>query len=410
MTAEVAVLNRQAIAIAADSAVTIGTGDEAKTYYTQQKIFNLSNKHSVGIMIYNDAEFMYINWEIIINEFSKAVGDRVFDTLEEYAKYFLTFLSDFRHIADSQQKEYLDKISCYFFREIKEKYDIDISGNYKDQEITKTQQTKILAAAVKETRELLGKETFSTGFVDDGFVKDNNEIILKEMREVFPEFNINDKLKEEMIELFLLDLVKIEIAWWGRLNSGVVFAGYGDKELFPSVIKFTVFGRLGKNVLHTNFSPSDVIHDSNAWIIPFAQTDTINTFIRGMDPVYKEALLDGINNFVESVVKIAGKKNLEEINKLKEEMIQKIQDYGEENYKDPVMSIVASLPKSNLAEMAEALVNITSLRKHVSTEKETVGGPTDIALISKVDGFAWIKRKQILQNEDHAAFVYGTFR
>ncbi|GHU88834.1 hypothetical protein FACS189476_06640 [Spirochaetia bacterium] len=410
MTAEVAVLNSLGVAIAADSAVTIDVGDARKTYYTQQKIFSLTKKHSVGIMIYSDSEFMQINWEIIINEFSKAVGDRVFDTLEEYAKYFLTFLSDFRYITDKHQKDYLDIISYFFFEEIKDKCDEDVSENYKDQEITKSQQTKILTAALKKTREILETETYSTGFVDDGFVSANHETILNEIKEVFADYNINEKTKEEMLELFLLDLVKIEIARWENLNSGIVFAGYGDKEIFPSVIDFHVFGKLGKNVLHNNFSTVDVIHDSNAWIAPYAQTDAINTFIRGIDPVFKDIISAEIDKFIDGVTKLVGKKYLEAIIKLKDEVLNKIQDYEEENYKGPVMNIVASLPKSDLAEMAEALVNITSLRRHVSIEAETVGGPTDVALISKVDGFVWIKRKQIIQTENQGAGINGTSR
>ena len=120
MTAEVAVINTLGVAIAADSAVTIEVGDTSKTYYTQQKIFNLSPKHSVGIMVYGDANFMQINWEIVINEFSKTLGDRFFDTLEEYVRYFLTFLRDFVHITDSRQKDFLDLVCHSFFEEIKE--------------------------------------------------------------------------------------------------------------------------------------------------------------------------------------------------------------------------------------------------------------------------------------------------
>lgn len=43
--------------------------------------------------------------------------------------------------------------------------------------------------------------------------------------------------------------------------------------------------------------------------------------------------------------------------------------------------------------MAEALVNLTSLKRRVSMEEETVGGPIDVAVISKGDGLIWIKRK-----------------
>lgn len=57
------------------------------------------------------------------------------------------------------------------------------------------------------------------------------------------------------------------------------------------------------------------------------------------------------------------------------------------------MSIVEFLPKEELAEMAESLVSLTSLRYRMSTEDDTVGGPIDVAVISKGDGFIWIKRK-----------------
>jgi hypothetical protein len=38
-------------------------------------------------------------------------------------------------------------------------------------------------------------------------------------------------------------------------------------------------------------------------------------------------------------------------------------------------------------------VALTSLKRRVSSDAETVGGAIDVALISKGDGFVWIKRK-----------------
>jgi hypothetical protein len=398
MTAEVAVMNTQGVAIAADSAVTISVGDNNKTYYTQQKIFNLSCKHSVGIMIYGASEFMNINWEIIINEFSKDLGDRILPTLREYAEYLLVFLRDFVHITDNNQKDYLEIMSCSFFREIKGHYDADIAENIKDQEIARAQQSKILSGVLKKTRELLENEKYSSGFDDDGFVKNNKAIIIKEMEEVFSDFSLNEKIQEEMIELFLLDIEKLEIAFWERINSGVVFAGYGDKEIYPSAIDFRLFGRLGKNLVHTSLGINDVMNDSNAWIIPYAQTEVINTFIKGIAPDFKYIIAGELEGLIEGIITVTGEKNAEEICKLKDEFKKKIEDYEEENYKNPVMRIVASLPKSNLVEMAEALINLTALRQHVSAEEQTVGGPTDVALITKTDGFVWIKKKQVFNS------------
>ena len=399
MTAEVTVMNTQGIAIAADSAITIPIDNEnSKTYYTSQKIFSLSSKHSVGIMIYSNASFMDIDWEILITEFNKALGERVFDTLEEYAKYLLTFLKDFVHITDDLQKDYLEVISEGFFTVIKERYDTEVSENYKNQKISQAQQGKILEGVLKKVGEQLEKDTYSTGFDDYEFVKTNQTIVTETMDSVFSDFNIKDKMKEEMIDLLLQDIVKAGISdyFWNSI-SGLVFAGYGDKEIYPSAIDITLFGRLGKNVLCSTMRKAE-IQESRAWIIPYAQHDVINTFIRGMDPDFKDMIFEELEGLIKAVTGIAGKKNAEKINKLKDEYIKKIEDSTEEYYKGPIMRIVSSLPKSDLAEMAEALVNLTALRRHVSTDRETVGGPTDVAVITKMDGFVWIKKKQTIQS------------
>jgi hypothetical protein len=62
-------------------------------------------------------------------------------------------------------------------------------------------------------------------------------------------------------------------------------------------------------------------------------------------------------------------------------------------HSSPIVDIVDHLPKEELAAMAEAFVNLTSYKRHVTSQAETVGGPIDVALISRGDGFIWIKRK-----------------
>jgi hypothetical protein len=56
MTAEVAVLNKTAVALAADSAVTVGA-ETGKVYASVEKLFQLSTGAPVGIMVYSSAEF-----------------------------------------------------------------------------------------------------------------------------------------------------------------------------------------------------------------------------------------------------------------------------------------------------------------------------------------------------------------
>ena len=75
----------------------------------------------------------------------------------------------------------------------------------------------------------------------------------------------------------------------------------------------------------------------------------------------------------------------------------------------PVVDTVVSLPKNELAEMAETLVNLTSFRQRVSPDAETVGGPVDVAIISRGDGFIWIKRKHYFQAELNHQFFNNYF-
>ena len=63
------------------------------------------------------------------------------------------------------------------------------------------------------------------------------------------------------------------------------------------------------------------------------------------------------------------------------------------NFEDSILDVLRTAPKETLAELANSLVSITSLRQRVSGELETVGGPVDVALIFKGEGFIWIKRK-----------------
>lgn len=61
MTAEVAIANKQAVALAADSAVSIGPSAD-KIYTTALKIFQLAEGAPVGIMVSGAAEFLGIPW------------------------------------------------------------------------------------------------------------------------------------------------------------------------------------------------------------------------------------------------------------------------------------------------------------------------------------------------------------
>lgn len=90
MTAIVAIMNKHAVAIAADSAVTFG--NTHKVVNTGNKIFTLSKYEPVAIMTFNNAAFMGIPWDIIIKSYRKSLGGNSFETIEEYRNNFIEYL------------------------------------------------------------------------------------------------------------------------------------------------------------------------------------------------------------------------------------------------------------------------------------------------------------------------------
>lgn len=68
MTSEILIMNKNAIVMAADSAVTV---EGSKTYNGVNKLFMLSNDPPMGIMIFGAAYFESIPMETLIKEYRK---------------------------------------------------------------------------------------------------------------------------------------------------------------------------------------------------------------------------------------------------------------------------------------------------------------------------------------------------
>ena len=105
MTAEIAILNKEAVALAADSAMTAGIGGSRKIFTTSTKIFMLSKNKPVGVMVYNNAQFIGVPWETVICEIGKQVPEGGFNTLEEYVGLFLSYFEKDSYLFPEEEQE-----------------------------------------------------------------------------------------------------------------------------------------------------------------------------------------------------------------------------------------------------------------------------------------------------------------
>ncbi|WP_333657028.1 hypothetical protein [Tissierella praeacuta] len=412
MTTEIAIMNKSAIALAADSAVTIGNGN--KFYNTANKLFTLSKYNPVGVMIYSNAEFMGYPIETIIKEYRKILNDKSFDTLEEYWNDFVKYLEKNFSDNDTLDDFYGEIIS--FIRSV----DNDISI-LTDNEIEKYQDTigstgetinrdKILEIAENAIKDVIDDtyNWYSNLEDEDGF-SEKFEIIKSSIKDKVYEIVegiigvINNEYLEKILDLCTMILTKKHN---NGSRTGIVIAGFGNKDMLPKLVSARFMG-VYFNVLKCNGKFIKEINDEYAaTILPFAQDDVISTFMTGIDEGLKEDILDTIEAY-----NLHDCSNEECIEKLKQDIDERIKRWSLERHIYPIMDTVEVAPKEELAQMAETLVNLTSFRRKLSMDvlSQSVGGPIDVALITKGDGFIWVKRKHYFDMNKNQHFFKNYF-
>jgi hypothetical protein len=208
---------------------------------------------------------------------------------------------------------------------------------------------------------------------------------------VFEKFPVSKKQTAEMVSILTLNFQK---CGWMDTYTGIVIAGYGEREIFPTVHDFCVGGKIGSSLIYFNESINaidGVIHTSS--INPYAQTEMVHQFAKGIDPDFFETITEKTDAVLQALSGLLPDADKPKTKALFDLITNYIDATIDNVYKGPIMDIVSSMQKSELVAMAEAMVNLTALKRHVSTDSETVGGPIDVALITRGDGFIWIKKK-----------------
>lgn len=186
--------------------------------------------------------------------------------------------------------------------------------------------------------------------------------------------------------------------------SGLVVAGFGTKEIFPTLISTRVDGCVAGTLRLKRATRHKIGRESPGAVMAFAQSDMVKRFMNGVDPYFLSllSLEDLVYNFGKTAVEARGVVTDHQDKRLRlaaKEYVGKhmegVRRHIRSVFSDPVVEVVAHLPREDLATMAESLVSLTSLKRHVSWELETVREPVDVAVLSKGVGFVWVKRKAL---------------
>ena len=90
MTSEVMIMNRQAVVLAADSAVTYGGGPGSVVTLEAEKILQLGP--NMALMVYSRGDVLGRSWSHIAHAFKRAQGELDFDSVQACADAFFAFV------------------------------------------------------------------------------------------------------------------------------------------------------------------------------------------------------------------------------------------------------------------------------------------------------------------------------
>lgn len=422
MTAEIAIMNSEAVALAADSAVTQIVGTDRKIFTSANKLFALSKHYPVGIMIYGNASLMHAPWELVVKAYRSQLQNKSFAKLEHYARDFVRFIEREQVLFPNsvQEQFYEIEVTAYFefmcnqvTKEIKSVID-------RKKKISDNEVRRIVAKIVRQHLAAIQSSKSSPSTPAN-----HAKTVMRQLKAVIDKtLAVFDKLPISQANMRSLKKIAAELSskfppmeFSG--NSGVVIAGFGRDDYFPALTSLSIEMMVCNKLKYRVERQRRLSVPNDAVIMPFAQRELVHMFMEGIDPdllnteesylaeVFKKCM-ERINKEVQGLNSAQQASLRDTLKEITDEEVKnhkkKLASYRRIKYVDPVMQVVSMLPKDELAAVAEALVNLTSFKRKVSTEPETVGGPIDVAVISRGDGFVWIKRKHYFQPELNPQF------
>ena len=301
MTAEVAIINRSAVTLATDSAVTLTVRGSEKIYNSADKLFELSDRDPMGIMVYNNLEYMGISLDVAIKQFrlKREHFRSVVEAAEQFFKYLIGKLTP----DETLQREHARVILYRDFLDIRAQVARRVSRE-REEKLGKARNvnlstlfTQVVQRRISAAESVSPSKCFSD--TSENAIAEFYSNTLRALAdEVFDDLALEEEHKTLLIRMGVL-LLHRDI--FSDSFTGLIFAGFGESEIFPSLVAYKMDGViLGKlKRLETDrvlTSRSEVSGN----ILPFAQREMVDRFLYGIDPEFEREIERYITAAVEA--------------------------------------------------------------------------------------------------------------
>lgn len=281
MTSEVCLMNRLAVVIAADSATTVThwteKGSEQRYFKGANKIFQLSDHHPVGLMIFDSADILRVPWEIVVKAFRHELGKKSFNSLAEYATEFFGFLEKSPRLfpLEIQKSVFLDSARSAALRSTIREHSPE-----EGDEDRIARNNEMVAARRAEVDKLPMAPNIEREHITATIESWRGDLVklIEEWKEAFGASYPSDL--GEYAELGIAEVFADPGKQMGK--TGLVFAGFGDHDIFPAFCEYSSCGILAGKHVAIEVKQVAITHEQPAWLDSFAQTDMSDTFSLGI--------------------------------------------------------------------------------------------------------------------------------
>lgn len=414
MSVGICIINHNGIALAADSAGTVGRN--SMFYNSMNKVFSISKRNILGAITYGSTRINDVLIDQIIKEFrlyiDNTVGEiRDVDDLEQCLNEYITKNDGYYNFTKYNELECEGMVMSLLnqWRQRIDKSIVSFNNQTNNDSNSSAEELKDVLSPLMMVINKLEEEIKKTNqncfinYVDDinTFLSD---IIEKCICSTFANIDLFDEEKKKLYNLLLIHL-NLE---FNKTNPlGLFIAGYGSESAFPKFFHLSIYRVVGGKLKYTVVERGP---KGNDIIIPLAQPEVILTFCKcisnDLQNIYDIVLGKTINNRIEELDSTIFNEQQKEILKkqfgvIPQQINATINGYIQQKNVDPLFLGLKYLPLPEMASLAENLINITTLRRRyvLDGNQQTVGGPTDVAVLSKGDGFIWIKRKHYFEKD-----------
>lgn len=381
MSTCIVIMNREGIAIAADSAVTIGS---INVVNTADKIIQLKHFPHAAVISAGTAEYMNLPIKTVIQLFDRSLAKRkvAVSSMTELSTLFINYLAE-NPFADFETKRFI-RIQLRFY------YDQIFEDGFSIETLHMYQELKGAPSDLKLSRQI-------------------RNVLKKKHMDVVRSVIDFYKLKLDSQTQLELETLLIDAFSFGEDYAegvDIVFAGYGENSLTPSMYKFYLYGQLGPIVIYEELKEAAIDEDTSLSVTPMAQDEMIDLMQDGIViSRLRKMITCRFAKMIEFFKTDPGDSPLKDrdflahleadSNKIHRHIETEAIELTERNWL-PLYRGLKTQTIDSLAHYVEVLISISILASkytHDGELFETVGGPVDVATVTLIEGFHWRKYK-----------------